>query len=126
MTKSLAGISLLIGVASVSFPVLAEQQTLRTCREEWRANQTALRANRMTQKVYVADCQAHAAKVGAASAAPASADTRKNPTAATAGPQSPSEQCWQAGSDGWTVICSTRVTSGTCGTGNANGTCIFY
>jgi hypothetical protein len=91
MTKSLAGIasSVLIGVASVSFPVLAQQQTLRACREEWRANQVALRANGITQKAYVADCQTAAAKRGAATTGPAAADAPAKPAAATAAPPTP-------------------------------------
>jgi hypothetical protein len=65
----------LIGVASLSLflPALAQNQVLRACRAEWRANQAGLRANGITQEVYVADCQTAATK-GTAATAPAAAD----------------------------------------------------
>jgi hypothetical protein len=79
MAKYLVGIagSVLISVTSLSFPVLARQQTLQTCREEWKANKAALRANEMTQKAFVADCQAGSTKLGAATTAPVTADAPK-------------------------------------------------
>jgi hypothetical protein len=63
----------LIGVASWSLPALAQNEVLRTCRAEWRANQAGLRANGITQEVYVADCQTTATK-GTAVTVPAAAD----------------------------------------------------
>jgi hypothetical protein len=79
MAKYLVGIagSVLISVTSLSFPVLARQQTLQTCREEWKANKAALRANGMTQKAFVADCQAASTKLGAATTAAVAADAPK-------------------------------------------------
>jgi hypothetical protein len=93
MAKYLVGVagSVLIGVTSLSFPALAQQQTLQTCREEWKANKAALRANGMTQKAYVADCQTTAAKLGAATTSPTAADAPVKPTAATAGPAKPDQ-----------------------------------
>jgi hypothetical protein len=93
MAKYLVGVagSVLIGVTSLSFPVLAQQQTLQTCRGEWKANEAALRANGMTQKAYVADCQTTASKLGAVTTAPAAADAPVKPTAATAGPAKPDQ-----------------------------------
>jgi hypothetical protein len=75
MKKSLMTLAgpVLIGVASLSLPALAQNQVLRTCRAEWRANQAGLRANGITQEVYVADCQTAATK-GTAATAPAAAD----------------------------------------------------
>jgi hypothetical protein len=75
MKKSLMTLAgpVLIGVASLSLPALAQNQVLRACRAEWRANQAGLRANGITQEVYVADCQTAATK-GPAATAPAAAD----------------------------------------------------
>lgn len=74
MTKSLAALagSVLIGLSSLSFAVLAQQKTVRACREEWRANRAALQANGITEKAYVADCRAvgAAAKPDTATTAP--------------------------------------------------------
>jgi hypothetical protein len=64
-SMKLAG-SVLIGVAGLSLPAWAQNEALRTCRAEWRANQAGLRANGITQKVYVADCQTAATKLGIA------------------------------------------------------------
>lgn len=76
MTKPLMRLagSVLIGIASLSLPVLAQNQVLRTCREEWGANQAALRANGITQKVYLADCQTAATKLGTATTVPVAAE----------------------------------------------------
>ena len=52
-SMKLAG-SVLIGVAGLSLPAWAQNEALRTCRAEWRANQAGLRDNGITQKVYVA------------------------------------------------------------------------
>jgi hypothetical protein len=74
MTKSLAALagSVLIGLSSLSFPVLAQQKTVRACQQEWRANKAALQANGITEKAYVANCRA----VGA----PAKSDTATTAT----------------------------------------------
>jgi hypothetical protein len=72
-SMKLAG-SVLVGVAGLSLPALAQNQVLRTCRAEWRANQAGLRANGITQKVYVADCQTAATKLRSATAVPVAAD----------------------------------------------------
>ena len=57
------------------------KKSTRACREEWRANQTALRANGMTEKVYVAECQGAAGNASAQS--PASPNSQTNPASAT-------------------------------------------
>jgi hypothetical protein len=57
------------------------KKSTRACREEWRANQTALRANGMTEKVYVAECQGAAGNASAQN--PASPDSQTNPASAT-------------------------------------------
>jgi hypothetical protein len=75
MKKSLMTLAgpVLFGIASLSLPALAQNPVLRTCRAEWRANQAGLRANGITQEVYVADCQTAATK-GSAATVPAAAD----------------------------------------------------
>jgi hypothetical protein len=73
--------SALMGVASLSLPGLAQDQVLKNCREEWRASQAALRANGMTEKVYVSECQGAAGNASAQS--PASPDSQTNPASAT-------------------------------------------
>ena len=72
-SMKLAG-SVLIGVAGLSLPAWAQNEALGTCRAEWRANQAGLRANGITQKVYVADCQTAASKLGTATTGRVSAD----------------------------------------------------
>ena len=77
MTRSLvlvAGSMVLIGLSSPLFPALAQQKTLSACRQEWRANRSALLANKITEKAFIADCQAKsaAAKQDAATTAPTS------------------------------------------------------
>ena len=57
------------------------KKSTRACREEWRVNQTALRANGMSEKVYVAECQGTAGNASAQS--PASPDSQTNPVSAT-------------------------------------------
>ena len=57
------------------------KKSTRACREEWRANQTALRANGMTEKVYVAECQGAAGNASAQN--PASPELGTNPASAT-------------------------------------------
>jgi hypothetical protein len=63
MKKSLAALagSVLIGLSTLSFPVLAQQKTARACQQEWRANKAALQANGITEKAFVADCRAKGA-----------------------------------------------------------------
>jgi hypothetical protein len=75
MTRSLvllAGSMVLIGVSSPLFPVLAQQKTLTACRQEWRANRSAFLANKISEKAFIANCQAKSAadKQDAATTAP--------------------------------------------------------
>ncbi len=53
--------SALAGALTVSFPVAAQQKTVRACQEEWRANRAANQAAGITQKAYVASCRAGSA-----------------------------------------------------------------
>src|SRR5262245_45067374 len=90
MTKSLAALagSVLIGLSSLSFSVLAQQKTVRGCQQEWRANRTALQANGMTEKAYVADCR--------------SVSAPPKPDTATIAPTTPAQE---AGADSTIKAC---------------------
>src|SRR5262245_40240231 len=74
MTRSLvlvAGSMVLIGLSTPLFPALAQQKTLAACRQEWRANRSAFQANKITEKAFIANCQAKSAdKQDAATTAP--------------------------------------------------------
>ena len=77
MTKSLvllAGSVVLIGVSSAFFPLLAQQKTVASCRQEWRANRSAFEANKITERAFIAHCQERnpAARQDAATTAPTS------------------------------------------------------
>jgi hypothetical protein len=66
----------LIGASILSFPVEAQQKTVKGCQEEWRANKADNQAKGVTEKAYVAQCRAggsaaNPAPAPAASAAPA-------------------------------------------------------
>jgi hypothetical protein len=62
-------------------PLGLKNQVLQTCRAEWRANQAGLEANGITQKVYVADCQTAATKLGIATTAAADPPGKAAPKA---------------------------------------------
>ena len=75
--------SALVGALTVSFPVAAQQKTVKACQEEWRANRAANEAAGITQKAYVEKCRAGSAvaqppaKPAAAPAAPAKPATKQ-------------------------------------------------
>ena len=50
--------SAILGVSLLSFPVVAQQKTVKACQEEWRANKDANQAKGITQKAYVTQCRA--------------------------------------------------------------------
>jgi hypothetical protein len=54
---ALIACSAILGLMTLSSPVLAQQKTAKECREEWRANKAANQANGVTEKVYVAQCR---------------------------------------------------------------------
>jgi hypothetical protein len=75
MTRSLvllAGLVILITVSSPFLPVLAQQKTVASCRQEWRANRSAFLANKISEKAFMANCQGKGAadKQDAATTAP--------------------------------------------------------
>lgn len=49
------------GLVTMSAPAFAQQKTVRTCIEEWRANRDANQAAGITQRAYVERCRAGAA-----------------------------------------------------------------
>jgi hypothetical protein len=61
------------GLAFSTTPSFAQKKTVKACQEEWRANKAANEAAKVTEKDYVANCRADAAKPAATTttAAPA-------------------------------------------------------
>src|SRR3974377_1632468 len=53
----LAASAALIALLAWSPAVVAQQKTVRQCRDEWNANKTALSASGKTQRVFVAECR---------------------------------------------------------------------
>jgi hypothetical protein len=95
MTRSLvllAGSVVLIAVSSPFFPVLAQQKTVASCRQEWRANRSAFEANKITEKAFLAYCREKnaAAKQDAATTAPT-----------TPGPEAGTEKTIKACQEEW-------------------------
>jgi hypothetical protein len=72
-------IGLTISVSSGS----AQDEALKSCREDWRASQAAIRANGMNQKMFMADCQAAAAARSGAATSPGRPESQTEPTSAT-------------------------------------------
>jgi hypothetical protein len=54
---SLAASAALIAVLAWSPAVVAQQKTVRQCRDEWSANKAAIAASGKTQRVFVAECR---------------------------------------------------------------------
>ena len=50
--------STVLGFVTLSSHAMAQQKTVRECREEWRANKTANQANGVIERAYVAQCRA--------------------------------------------------------------------
>jgi hypothetical protein len=84
--------SAVLGFMMMFSHAIAQQKTVRECRDEWRANKAANQANGVTERAYVAQCRAGGAPADttaapAAPAAPAPAPTAApTPTAAPAAP----------------------------------------
>jgi hypothetical protein len=74
--------SALVGFAALSpAPALAQQKTVKACRDEWQANKAANQAAGITEKAYVDKCRGG----DTATAAPAAKPTAPAATAAAAG-----------------------------------------
>ena len=69
--------SLIVGTAFFPLPALAQQKTVKSCQEEWRANKAANQAKGITEKTYVAQCRAGTAKEAPPPAAPPAATQAK-------------------------------------------------
>src|SRR6476660_10131898 len=62
----------ILSIAALSAaPALAQKKTAKACQEEWQANKAANQANKITEKAYVAKCQAESAAAKPAVAPPA-------------------------------------------------------
>jgi hypothetical protein len=87
----------IIGLATVlSGAALAQQKTVKQCRDEWRANETTNKANGITESAYVKSCRAGTS--AAQSATPAAAAPAAAPGVAPSG-QKTAKQCrdeWRA------------------------------
>jgi hypothetical protein len=57
MTFTMAASAALVAVLAWSPPVLAQQKTIKQCRDEWSANTAAIAASGKTQRVFVAECR---------------------------------------------------------------------
>jgi DNA polymerase III gamma/tau subunit len=74
-------------VSSVSSPAVAQQKTAKACRDEWKANKADNQAKGITEKAYVTQCRADAAKPATPAATttatpPAKQDTLTKPATA--------------------------------------------
>ena len=49
--------SVVLGLMTFSSAAMAQQNTAKECREEWKANKAANQANGVTEKAYVAQCR---------------------------------------------------------------------
>lgn len=68
--------SALVGLVAVPPPALAQQKTVKACRDEWQANKAANQAAGVTEKAYVDKCRA-----GSAATTPAATPTATTPAA---------------------------------------------
>jgi hypothetical protein len=72
---------LVVGLAALPVPLLAQAKTVKACQEEWRANKADNQAKGITEKAYVTKCRA-----GGASAQPSSEPATPAPTPSAAAP----------------------------------------
>jgi hypothetical protein len=95
----------ILGVSLLSFPVVAQQKTVKACQEEWRANKDANQAKGITQKTYVAQCRAGGSTT--TTTAPASpppekkAATSQKKSTAAAAPAAGEQKTAKACRDEW-------------------------
>lgn len=79
MRMTVTLLTAILGVATFSAPLTAQQRTERACQEEWRANKAANEAKGITEKAYVTQC-----RMGS-TMAPAPAATTTSPARTTTG-----------------------------------------
>jgi hypothetical protein len=82
---------------TLSSHAIAQQKTVKACRDEWTANKAANQANGITQKAYVAQCRGGAAPAQT-TAAPAAPPAPVSPTQAATG-----QKTVKACRDEWTA-----------------------
>src|SRR5438874_8003706 len=75
--------TVLLGLVSMPAPVLAQQKTVKTCQDEWRANRAENQAKGITEKAYVAQCRAGSVTAQATAPVPPAAAKSAPPVAAT-------------------------------------------
>ena len=56
-TFTMAASAALVAFLACSPPVMAQQKTIKQCRDEWSANKAAIAASGKTQRVFVAECR---------------------------------------------------------------------
>jgi hypothetical protein len=84
----------LIALGNTPSPLLAQQETVKACQDEWRANKADNQAKGITEKAYVAQCRTRGR-----STQPTSAPTPAPPSAATSAPKKTVKACqdeWRA------------------------------
>ena len=102
MRTILAISSAIIGASLLSFPVAAQQKTVKACQAEWRANKDANQAKGLTQKAYVTQCRTGGSATTAAPApAPSSKSSSKKKTTPAAAPAAGAQKTAKACRDEW-------------------------
>jgi hypothetical protein len=56
-TFTIGASAALVAFLACSPPVMAQQKTIKQCRDEWSANKAAIAASGKTQRVFVAECR---------------------------------------------------------------------
>jgi hypothetical protein len=57
ITLTLAAIPALAAMLAWSPSVMAQQKTIKQCRDEWRASREAIAASGKTQRLFIAECR---------------------------------------------------------------------
>jgi hypothetical protein len=77
----------LAGMWIAATPAIAQQKTVKACRDEWRANRAANQAKGITEKAYVGQCRTGGAATPPAT--PSAANAAPAPTPAAPPPAKP-------------------------------------
>jgi hypothetical protein len=56
-TFAMAGCAVLLTLLAGSPPVMAQQKTIKQCRDEWSAERAAIAASGKTQRAFIAECR---------------------------------------------------------------------
>jgi hypothetical protein len=94
---SVALCAAVLGLAALPSGVLAQQKTVKACRDEWRANKADNQAKGITEKTYIAQCRAGGSSTQPTS--PPAATAAPTPSPATAAPRKTVKACqdeWRA------------------------------